>query len=133
MRKRLGALLSLVAIAGSTSPLAAQAERTAGSRTEPVPAAWVGNWVCQTFQPGYNITPPHADPSQPLTNKITTPATVVVRKFSLRADGTYTVGQENGHYTFDAATSSFATSVTAPDSACGGDASVICGTRGAAP
>jgi hypothetical protein len=49
---------------------------------------------------------PHAaaDPSRPLTNKTTTPSTVVILKFSLSADGTYKTAAGRGHYTFDART-----------------------------
>jgi hypothetical protein len=66
-----------------------------------VPAQYAGNWTCQTFRPGYNLQLPSADPSQPLTNKSTTPATVTILKFSLNTDGTYETAAAKGHYTFD--------------------------------
>jgi hypothetical protein len=58
----------------------------------------------QTFQPGYNMTRPHADPSQPHTDRMTTPSTVAALKFSLRSDGTYEASNARGHYVFDPAT-----------------------------
>ena len=69
-----------------------------------VPTEYVGDWVCQTFAPGYSIVPPHADLSQPQTNRITTPATVQILKFSVRADGTYSTANANGRYSFNQAT-----------------------------
>ena len=69
-----------------------------------VPARYAGDWVCQTAMPGYNILLPSADPSQPLTNKATTPPTVAVLKFSLRTDGTYQTATAKGHYSFDSKT-----------------------------
>ena len=69
-----------------------------------VPARYAGNWVCQTTMPGYNILLPSADPSQPLTNKATTPSTVAVVKFSLSANGTYETAAAKGHYSFDSRT-----------------------------
>jgi hypothetical protein len=69
-----------------------------------VPGDYVGDWVCQTFTPGYNLVPPHADLSQPQTNRVTTPATVQILKFSVRADGTYSTPNATGRYSFDQAT-----------------------------
>jgi hypothetical protein len=69
-----------------------------------VPDEYVGDWVCQTFTPGYSIVPPHADRSQPQTNRVTTPATVQILKFSVRADGTYSTPNATGRYSFDQAT-----------------------------
>ena len=86
------------------SPSGPQKASTAGERPTGVPEQYAGNWVCQTSQPGYNITPPHADPSQPLTNKITTTTPVMVLKLSLNADGTYETANSKGHYTFDSTT-----------------------------
>jgi hypothetical protein len=63
-----------------------------------VPEQYVGSWVCQTFRPGYNLFLPHS------TNMATTPSTVIVQKFSLRADGIYETANAMGHYSFDPAT-----------------------------
>jgi hypothetical protein len=76
--------------------------------TKTVPEQFVGDWVCQTATPGYNLLLPSSDPSQPLTNKATTPPMVVVQKFSLRADGTYETPNAVGHYSFDPAKSTLA-------------------------
>jgi hypothetical protein len=54
--------------------------------------------------PGYNVLPPSADMSQPMTNRWTTPPTVAVLKFSLRADGRYEATDAKGHYSLDPAT-----------------------------
>ena len=66
-------------------------------------AEYTGDWVCQTFMPGYNIRPPSADASQPLTNHMTTPSTVVVLKLALRTDGTYVTADGSGRYALDPA------------------------------
>ena len=67
----------------------------------PGEAEYIGDWVCQAFRPGYNIRPPSADASQPLTNQMTTPSTVVVLKLTLRTDGTYVVADGRGRFTLD--------------------------------
>ena len=36
-------------------------QTTQAQDAERVPDEYVGDWVCQTFTPGYNIVPPHAD------------------------------------------------------------------------
>jgi hypothetical protein len=72
----------------------------------PVPAEYAADWICQTFRPGYNVRLPSSDPSQPLTGNATTPSTVAIFKFSLKADGTYETAAGNGRYTFDAGTKS---------------------------
>jgi hypothetical protein len=64
---------------------------------------YTGDWVCQTFMPGYNIRPPHADTSQPLTNNMTTPSTVAVLKLSLRTNGTYVTAGGGGRFALDPA------------------------------
>ena len=46
----------------------------AAGATNAVEAVYTGDWVCQVFRPGYNIRPPSADASQPLTNHMTTPS-----------------------------------------------------------
>lgn len=71
------------------------------SAQQGVPEQYAGNWVCQTFQPGYNVLPPNADLSQPMTSKLTTPSSVAVLKFSIRTDGTYEAPNTRGHYAFD--------------------------------
>ena len=63
-----------------------------------VPEQYVGSWVCQTLMPGYNLLLPNS------TSMVTTPSTVIVQKFSLRADGTYKTANVTGHYSFDRAT-----------------------------
>ena len=72
-------------------------------RTSAVEAEYRGDWVCQTFMPGYNIRPPSADASQPLTNHMTTPSTVVVLKLALGTDGTYVTADGSGRYALDPA------------------------------
>jgi hypothetical protein len=88
-----------IAIGALLSSLAPALHAQAG-----VPARYAGDWVCQTTMPGYNILLPSADPSQPLTNKATTPPTVAVVKFSLSTNGTYQTPTEKGHYRFDSKT-----------------------------
>ena len=82
----------------------AQKETADNQRAIGVPEQYAGNWVCQTYLPGYNILRPHADMSQPQTNKTTTPSTVAVLKFSLRTDGVYEASNAKGHYSFDSET-----------------------------
>jgi len=73
-----------------------------------LPVEYIGDWVCQTFTPGYNILPPHADTSQPQSGRITTPSTVQILKFALRADGTYATANSSGHYAFNGSTNAIA-------------------------
>jgi len=68
-----------------------------------VEAEYTGDWVCPTFRPGYNIRPPSADASQPLTNHMTTPSTVAVLKLTLRPDGTYVAAGGGGRFALDPA------------------------------
>jgi hypothetical protein len=82
----------------------ASVQTTVAQDAQRVPDEYVGDWVCQTFTPGYNLVPPHADLSQPLTNSVTTPATVQILKFSVRADGTYSTPNATGRYSFNQAT-----------------------------
>jgi hypothetical protein len=82
----------------------AQKESAENQKSKGVPEQYAGNWVCQTYMPGYDILFPHADPSQPQTNKTTTPSTVMVLKISLRTDGVYETSNAKGHYSFDSAT-----------------------------
>ena len=81
----------------------AQKGNADNQRAKGVPEQYAGNWVCQTFMPGYNILLPNADMSQPQTNKTATPSTVVVLKFSLRTDGVYEASNGKGRYSFDSA------------------------------
>jgi hypothetical protein len=69
-----------------------------------IPSEYAGDWICQTTLPGYNLRTPHADPSRPLTDKLSTPPSVQILKFSLSADGTYESPATKGRYVFDAAT-----------------------------
>ena len=64
---------------------------------------YTGDWVCQALRPGYNIRPPSADPSQPLTNHMTTPSTVDVLKLTLRTDGTYVAAGGGGRFVLNPA------------------------------
>jgi hypothetical protein len=91
---------------GAAIGLAPTAQSQAGlaSPTNGVPPRYAGSWVCQSAQPGYNITPPHADPSRPATSTLRTPPTVVVHKFTLGTDGTYEASNARGTYSFDPAT-----------------------------
>jgi hypothetical protein len=97
-------ILVLAASFGSIASLAVGAQGTARS----VPEPFVGDWVCQSVAPGYNLLLPSSDPSQPQTNKATTPSMVIVQKFSLKADGTYATPSAVGHYAFDPAKSTVA-------------------------
>jgi hypothetical protein len=74
----------------------------------PVEAEYTGDWVCQAIRPGYNIRPPSADASQPLTNHMTTPSTVVVLKLTLRTDGTYVAADGHGRFALDPAAKTIA-------------------------
>jgi hypothetical protein len=100
-------MVRTVFLAASLAVIANMAVGAQGT-TRGVPEPFVGDWVCQTATPGYNLLLPSSDPSQPLTNKATTPPMVVVQKFSLRADGTYETPNAVGHYSFDPAKSTLA-------------------------
>lgn len=102
MRQRLF-LQSLFGAAIALS-LTVQLDDTQARVTAGVPDRYEGSWVCQTAQPGYNIVPPHADPSRPATSTLTTPPTVVIHKFTLRADGTYEASNVKGAYSFNPST-----------------------------
>jgi hypothetical protein len=65
---------------------------------------YTGDWVCQALRPGYNVRPPNADASQPLTNNMTTPSTVTVLKLTLRTDRTYVAADGGGRFALDPAT-----------------------------
>ncbi|HKE83668.1 MAG TPA: hypothetical protein VKB50_07940 [Vicinamibacterales bacterium] len=87
-------------------PIGAESTPAAGQQPRAVPQQYVGSWVCQTTRPGYNLLLPSSDPSQPLTNKATTAATVVVQKLALKGDGTYEADSGSGHYAYDPAAKS---------------------------
>ena len=92
----------LLLVAGlGTLPGPSQAAGPVAGTTKAVEAEYSGDWVCQTFRPGYNIRPPSADASQPLTNQMTTPSTVVVLKLTLRTDGTYVAADGRGRFALD--------------------------------
>jgi hypothetical protein len=96
----LAALCSVaVGMALAAKPQEAAAQ---GGTAKGVPEPYVGSWVCQTFQPGYNLVMPHS------ATPVTTPSTVIVQKFSLRPDGTYETANVRGHYAFDPATNTIA-------------------------
>jgi len=92
------------ALIGIAPLVKAQEVSAENKRAKGVPEQYAGNWVCQTYMPGYNLLRPHADISQPATDKITTPSTVAVLKISLRTDGVYEASNAKGHYYFDSAT-----------------------------
>ena len=98
-------ILVLFGAVVSVAPVVkAQEGSVENQRAKGVPEQYAGNWVCQTYMPGYNILLPSADMSQPQTNKTTTPSTVAVLKFSLRTDGVYEASNAKGHYSFNPAT-----------------------------
>lgn len=89
----------LAGIAVAVNPQGTSAQ---GGTMRGVPEAYVGSWVCQTFQPGYNLMLPNSG------TMVTTPSSVIVQKFSLRADGTYETPSARGHYSYDPGTNSIA-------------------------
>jgi len=98
-------ILILFGAVVSVAPLTkAQKGDAENQRAKGVPEQYAGNWVCQTYMPGYNILLPNADMSQPQTNKASAPSTVAVLKFSLKTDGVYEASNAKGHYSFDPAT-----------------------------
>jgi hypothetical protein len=104
MVRRFFILILFGAVVSIAPVIRAQKGSAENQRAKGVPEQYAGNWVCQTYMPGYNILLPNADMSQPQTNKTTTPSTVAVLKFSLRADGAYEAPNAKGHYSFDQAT-----------------------------
>ena len=104
MVKRFFMLVLFGAVVGIATAADAQTGSAENQRPKGVPEQYAGNWVCQTFMPGYNILLPGADMSQPQTNKTTTPGTVAVLKFSLKTGGVYEASNAKGHYSFDPAT-----------------------------
>ena len=102
---RTSAFAMVLGIAAGLSGVA-EVRTTAQQRgLRSAPGPYIGDWVCQSVRPGYNLLLPSSDPSQPLTNKATTPATVTIQKFSLNSDGTYETAKGAGRYAFDPATS----------------------------
>lgn len=101
MLRQLFILVLFGAVVSVAPVVKAQKGNAENQRAKGVPEQYAGNWVCQTFMPGYNILLPSADMSQPQTNKASTPSTVVVLKFSLRTDGVYEASSGKGHYSFD--------------------------------
>jgi len=97
-------LVLLGAVASVAPVINAQKEGAENQRAKGVPEQYAGNWVCQTYMPGYNILLPHADMSQPQTNKSSTPSTVGILKITLRTDGVYEASDAKGHYSFDSET-----------------------------
>jgi hypothetical protein len=104
MARRFFMLVVFCVVIGVAPVVKAQKGSPEIQRAKGVPEQYAGNWVCQTFMPGYNILLPNADMSQPQTNKTSTPSTVAVLKFSLRTDGVYEASNAKGHYSFDSAT-----------------------------
>jgi len=99
MRRRL--LMALVTFFVILPITSGQNSPTASKQPKGVPEQYAGKWICQSVAPGYNIRPPNADLSEPMTDKITTPSKVAVMKFSLKEDGTYEAANAKGHYAFD--------------------------------
>jgi hypothetical protein len=104
MVRRFFILVLFGAVVSIAPVVKAQKGSAENQRAKGVPEQYAGNWVCQTYMPGYNILLPNADMSQPQTNKTTTPSTVAVLKLSLRTDGVYEASNAKGHYSFDPAT-----------------------------
>jgi hypothetical protein len=104
MVRRFFILVLFGAVVSSAPVVRAQKGSAENQRAKGVPEQYAGNWVCQTYMPGYNILLPNADMSQPQTNKTSTPGTVAVLKISLRTDGVYEASNAKGHYSFDPAT-----------------------------
>jgi len=104
MVRRFFILVLFGAVVSIAPVVKAQKGSAENQRAKGVPEQYAGNWVCQTYMPGYNILLPNADMSQPQTNKTTTPSTVAVLKLSLRTDGVYEAPNAKGHYSFDPAT-----------------------------
>jgi hypothetical protein len=104
MVRRFFILVLFGAVVSIAPAIKAQKGSAENQRAKGVPEQYAGNWVCQTYMPGYNILLPNADMSQPQTNKTTTPSTVAVLKLSLRTDGVYEASNAKGHYSFDPAT-----------------------------
>ena len=73
--KMLSVALALSAAAGFAIAAKPHGTTTQSATMRSVPEPYVGSWVCQTVTPGYNLLLPNSDPSQPLTNKATTPST----------------------------------------------------------
>lgn len=103
MRAWLAVGLLLVAGLGILPAVPAQGAGPVAGTTSVVETEYTGDWVCQALRPGYNIRPPSADASQPLTNHMTTPSTVVVLKLTLRTDGTYVAADGSGRFALDPA------------------------------
>ena len=104
MGRRFFILVLFGAVVSVAPEVNAQKGSAENQRAKGVPEQYAGNWVCQTYVPGYNILLPNADMAQPQTSKTTTPSTVAVLKFSLRTDGVYEASNAKGHYSFDPAT-----------------------------
>jgi hypothetical protein len=96
-------VVGLLLVAGLGIPPAAPSQGAG-----PAAAEYTGDWVCQAIRPGYNIRPPSADTSQPLTNHMTTPSTVVMLKLTLRTDGTYVAADGRGRFALDPAAKTIA-------------------------
>lgn len=98
------AFAMVVGIAAGLSAVTGARTTAQQPGSQSAPGRYIGNWVCQSVRPGYNLLLPSSDPSQPLTNKATTPATAIIQKFSLNPDGTYETAKGVGRYRFDPAT-----------------------------
>lgn len=72
-------------------------------RRSGVPTEYAGDWVCQSGVTGYNLPVPVVPGQAPSTQRMTTPPSTVVIKFTLDADGTYRAANVAGHYAYRAA------------------------------
>jgi Flp pilus assembly protein TadD len=72
-------------------------------RTSGMPTEYAGDWVCQSAVAGYNLPVPVVPRQAPSTQRMTTPPSTVVIKFTLDADGTYRAANAAGRYAFHAA------------------------------
>jgi hypothetical protein len=105
MAKRFVGTLVVAGVMSTAAPIGvAQTQREASATAAEVPSEYLGDWICQSVIPGYDLRPPHADTSQPLTNRMTTAPSVQILKFSLLPDGKYESSDAKGRYAFDSAT-----------------------------
>lgn len=100
-----GAKLIVWSVLVASSAVHAQDRVTANvvEQRSSVPAEYAGDWVCQSAVAGYNLPVPVVPGQAPSTQRMTTPPSMVVIKFTLAEDGTYQAANATGHYSFHAA------------------------------
>ena len=98
-----GCMICMICIVLLPSHATSAQTRVSGSvkNATAVPAEYVGNWVCQSAMPGYNLPAPVITGQAPSTGRMTTPPSVILIKFRLDEDGTYTAANAKGHYLFN--------------------------------